>query len=190
MIKKTPFFYLRSVACSAWFRLHGFQSSLVACDGRIPAIDAAGKVRIGKRFVVRGRVARCEIAAKANSRILIGDRVFFNQGVVIGAVESIEIGDDTLVGDFSSIYDSNYHDLEPGQPDKPRPVIIGRNVWIGSGVLVLPGSEIGDNTVVAAKSVVRGTLPAGVLAAGNPAVVVRKLDLEDMPAGWRRGGGG
>jgi acetyltransferase-like isoleucine patch superfamily enzyme len=190
MIKKNLVFYVRSVACTAWFRLHGFQSSLVACDGHLPAIDGTGKVRIGKRFVVRGRVARCEIAAKANSQILIGDRVFINQGVVIGAVESIEIGDDTLIGDFTSIYDSNYHDLEPGRPDKPRPVTIGRNVWLGSGVLVMPGSEIGDHTVIAAKSVVRGSLPAGVLAAGNPAVVVRKLDLEDMPAGWRRGGGG
>ncbi|HEY0933446.1 MAG TPA: acyltransferase [Trebonia sp.] len=181
-------FYLRSVACSVWFRLHGFENSLVACDGRLPAIDGRGKVRIGKRFVIRGQVARCEIAAKANSQILIGDRVFFNQGVVIGAVESIEIGDDTLIGDFSAIYDSNYHDLEPGHPDKPRPVTIGKNVWLGSGVLVLPGSEIGDHTVVAARSVVRSSLPSGVLAAGNPAVVVRQLDLDDMPAGWRRGG--
>ena len=187
-MKKTPMFYLRSVACSIWFRLHGFGNSLVACDGRLPVIDGRGKVRIGKRFVVRGQVARCEIAAKTNSQISIGDRVFFNQGVVIGAVESIEIGDDTLIGDFSSIYDSNYHDLEPGHPDKPRPVTIGKNVWIGSGVLVLPGSEIGDHTVVAARSVVRGSLPAGVLAAGNPAVVVRQLDLDGMPAGWRRGG--
>jgi acetyltransferase-like isoleucine patch superfamily enzyme len=177
-------FYIRSAACTAWFRLNGIHSSLVACDGHFPALNRTGTVRIGKHFVVRGQVARCEIAAKIGAQIVIGDRVFLNQGVVIGAVESIEIGDDTLIGDFSAIYDSNYHQLEPSQPDKPRPVTIGKNVWLGTGVLVLPGSEIGDHTVVAARSVVRGTLPPRVLAAGNPAKVVRKLEIPD---GWRRG---
>jgi acetyltransferase-like isoleucine patch superfamily enzyme len=52
---------------------------------------------------------------------------------------------------------------------------------------VLPGSEIGDHTVVAAQSVVRGVLPDRVLAAGNPAKVIRKL--ENIPDGWRRGNG-
>jgi maltose O-acetyltransferase len=66
----------------------------------------------------------------------------------------------------------------------PRPVIIGKNVWLGNGVLVLPGSEIGDHTVVAARSVVRSSLPPRVLAAGNPARVIRQLDI---PEGWRRG---
>ena len=143
-----------------------------------------GKITVGKRFVLRGRVARCEIAAKKGAHILIGDRVFVNQGAVIGAVESIEIGDDSLIGDFSAVYDSNYHEIEPSMPDKPRPVRIGRNVWIGSGVLVLPGSDIGDHTVVAARSVVKGVLPPRVLAAGNPAKVIRELEIPD---GWRRG---
>jgi acetyltransferase-like isoleucine patch superfamily enzyme len=181
---KTIIFYLRSAVCTIWFRLHGIESSLVACFGLLPALDGGGHIKVGKRFVVRGRVARCEIAAKPGAQVLIGDRVFINQGAVIGCVESIEIGDDTLVGDFAAIYDSNYHELEPGHPDKPRPVRIGKNVWIGSGVLVLPGSEIGDHTVVAARSVVKGVLPPRVLAAGNPAKVIRELDIHE---GWRRG---
>jgi len=183
-MNKNLSFYLRSAACTAWFRLHGVRTSLVACDGHLPALTTQGTISIGKRFVVRGRVARCEIAAKYEAQILIGDRVFINQGAVIAATESIEIGDDTLIGDFSAIYDSNYHQLEPGHVDKPRPVSIGRNVWLGSGVLVLPGSEIGDHTVEAARSVVRGTLPPRVLAAGNPAKVIRELEIPD---GWRRG---
>ena len=69
-------------------------------------------------------------------------------------------------------------------PDKPRPVSIGKNVWLGNGVLVLPGSAIGGHTVVAARSVVRGALPPRVLAAGNPAKVVRQL--ENITEGWRR----
>jgi acetyltransferase-like isoleucine patch superfamily enzyme len=157
--------------------------TLVACEGQLPAIDAGGTIKVGKRFVIRARIARCEMAVKPGARILIGDRVFMNQGTVIGAMESIEIGDDTLIGDFSAIYDSNFHELEPGLPDKPRPVRIGQNVWLGSGVLVLPGSQIGDHTVVAARSTVRGVLPPRVLAGGNPAKVIRKLDI---PEGWRR----
>jgi acetyltransferase-like isoleucine patch superfamily enzyme len=166
-------------------RLHGCQSSLVACDGHLPVVENRGTVRIGKRFIVRGRVAPCEIAVRnKDARILIGDRVFLNQGATIAAEESIEIGDDCLIGDFCAIYDANYHQIEPDVPDKPRPVTIGKNVWLGNGVLVLPGSEIGDHTVVAARSVVRGSLPARVVAAGNPAKVVREIDVPD---GWRRG---
>lgn len=182
-MKKNPNLYLKSAACSALFRLHGCQVSLIACDGRLPTLSGRGKIRIGKRFVIRGRVAPCEISASEHAQLLIGDRVFLNQGVIIAAKESIEIGDDTLIGDFSAIYDSNWHQTEPSHPDKPRPVKIGRNVWLGNGVLVLPGSQIGDHSVVAAKSVVKGSLPPRVLAAGNPAVVVRELEI---PEGWRR----
>jgi acetyltransferase-like isoleucine patch superfamily enzyme len=183
-MKKTPYLYVKSAVCTVLFRLHGFRVSLVACDGKLPVLSGGGNIRIGHRFVVRGRVAPCELTAEGNAQLLIGDRVFLNQGVVIGVKESIEIGDDALIGDFSAIYDSNYHQIDPGHPDKPRPVTIGNNVWLGNGVLVLPGSKIGDHTVVAARSVVRGVLPSRVLAAGNPAVVVRQLEIPD---GWRRG---
>jgi acetyltransferase-like isoleucine patch superfamily enzyme len=183
MNKNLPL-YLNSAACTAKFRLHGFQASLVACEGHLPILSGRGTVRVGRRFVIRGRVAPCEISADENAQLLIGDRVFLNQGVVIAAKDSIEIGDDSLIGDFSAIYDANWHQLDPNHPDKPRPVTIGKNVWLGNGVLVLPGAEIGDHTVVAARSVVKGTLPPRVLAVGNPAVVVRELDIPD---GWRRG---
>jgi acetyltransferase-like isoleucine patch superfamily enzyme len=183
-MKKNLRLYLRSAACTVFFRLHGFRSSLVCCDGRLPVLTGGGNIRIGRRFVIRGHVAPCELTSEANSQLIIGERVFINQGVVVAAKESIEIGDDSLIGDFSAIYDSNYHQLDPSHPDKPRPVAIGKNVWLGNGVLVLPGSQIGDHTVVAARSVVKGTLPPRVLAAGNPAVVVRQLEIPD---GWRRG---
>jgi acetyltransferase-like isoleucine patch superfamily enzyme len=183
-MKKNLSLYLKSAICTVWFRLHGFHASLVACEGRLPVLSGTGTMRAGRRFVVRGRVAPCELSADNAGQLLIGERVFLNQGVVIAAKESIEIGDDTLIGDFSAIYDSNWHQLDPAHPDKPRPVTIGKNVWLGNGVLVLPGSSIGDHTVVAARSVVKGSLPPRVLAAGNPAVVVRQLEI---PEGWRRG---
>jgi len=182
-MKKTLPLLIKSATCSVLFRLHGFRTSLVACDGRLPRLVGGGDIRIGRRFVIRGHLAPCEFAASPGAQLIIGERVFVNQGVTIAAKESIEIGDDSLIGDFSAIYDSNYHQIDPSHPDKPRPVTIGRNVWLGNGVLVLPGSTIGDHTVVAARSVVKGDLPPRVLAAGNPAVAVRELDIPD---GWRR----
>lgn len=182
-MRKTLYVYLKSVVCTFRFRMHGAHSSLIACEGRLPILVGSGTIQVGKRFIIRGSVVPCELSAGPDSQLLIGDRVFINQGAVIAARESIEIGDDCLIGDFAAIYDCNWHDLDPIHPDKPRPVVIGNNVWLGNGVLVLPGSTIGDHTVVAARSVVKGTLPPRVLAAGNPAVVVRELEIPD---GWRR----
>jgi acetyltransferase-like isoleucine patch superfamily enzyme len=184
-VKRGLAFYVKSALCSVWFRVRGIQSSLVACDGRIPILYNSGIVTIGKRLVVRGRVARCEIGAAApNARLQIGDRVFINQGATIAAACYIEIGDDSLIGDFVAVYDSDYHHVDPYRPMRLAPVVIGANVWLGRSVVVLPGSKVGDHTVVAAGSVVKGDLPPRVLAAGNPAQVIRELQI---PEGWRRG---
>jgi len=175
--------YLKSALCNVSFKLHGIHSPIVACEGQLPSVLLEGSMRVGKRFCIRGVVARSEISVGRDAQLLIGDRVFINQGVTIAAMESVEIGDDTKIGDFSTILDTNFHELEPGRPDKPKPVTIGKNVWLGTGVLVLPGSKIGDHTVVGARSVVRGELPPRVLAVGNPAKAVKQLEIPD---GWRR----
>jgi maltose O-acetyltransferase len=69
--------------------------------------------------------------------------------------------------------------LEPGpRRDKleaARPITIGDNVWLGGGVIVLPGVSIGDDSVIGAGSVVTKDVPAGVVAVGSPARVVRTL---------------
>ena len=65
------------------------------------------------------------------------------------------------------------------------PVRIGRNCWLGAGVIVLPGITIGDNTVVGAGSVVTRDLPSGVVAAGNPCRVLREIGERDRLYYWR-----
>jgi maltose O-acetyltransferase len=71
------------------------------------------------------------------------------------------------------------HPVEPGpRRDKweaARPIVIGDNVWLGGGVIVCPGVTIGADSVVGAGSVVVRDLPAGVVAVGSPARVVREL---------------
>lgn len=178
-------FYFKSALCTAWFRIRGISSSLVACEGRLPVLYTSGTVQVGGRLIVRCRTARCEIgASKPDAHLQIGRGVFINQGASIVATCLVEIGNDTQIGDFTAVLDTNWHRLEPDRPPRAAPVIIGANVWLGRNVIVLPGSRIGDHSVVAAGSIVKGDLPARVLAAGNPARVIRELKIPD---GWRRG---
>jgi acetyltransferase-like isoleucine patch superfamily enzyme len=115
--------------------------------------------------------------------LTIGERVFVNQGATIVAYVSISIGDDCRIGDYVGIYDTDHHPVEQGAEVRQAPVVIGRNVWLGRGAIVLPGVTIGDHAVVGAGSVITSDVPARTLVAGNPARVVRELSAED---GWRR----
>jgi acetyltransferase-like isoleucine patch superfamily enzyme len=178
-------FYVRSVICTTWFRLRGVRvSSWIVCQGWFPRLEARGEIIIGEALIVRNRILPCELGAVASAYLHIGDRVSINQGAVVTAHYGIEIGDDAMIGEFAAIYDTNHHPVDEIQPIKYAPVIIGTNVWLGRNVTVLPGSTIGDHTVVAAGSVVKGELPPRVLAVGNPARPVREVAASD---GWRRG---
>jgi acetyltransferase-like isoleucine patch superfamily enzyme len=95
----------------------------------------------------------------------------------------IVIGDDCLIGDFTAIMDCDEHRIGPGSPVRKEPVTIGRNVWIGRNCLILPGADIGENSVIAAGSVVTHSIPSNSLAAGVPARVIR--EIQDQP-GWVR----
>ena len=112
------------------------------------------------------------------SNIRIGARTFANFGLVACDVAAITIGDDVQIG-------PNVQLLTPTHPTEPeprrqkweaaKPITIGDNVWLGGGVIVLPGVTIGENTEVGAGAVVVRDLPANVLAVGNPARVIRTL---------------
>jgi maltose O-acetyltransferase len=110
--------------------------------------------------------------------IRIGARTFVNFGLVALDVAPITIGDDVQLGPNVQLLTPT-HPVEP-EPRRAKweaaePIIIGDNVWLGGGVIVLPGVTIGENTVVGAGSVVTKDLPAGVVAVGNPARVVRSI---------------
>lgn len=122
---------------------------------------------------------RAPLYVDYGSHLHIGDRVFANYGLVALDVAAITIGDDTQIGPNVQLLTPT-HPVEPGpRRDKweaAEPITIGRNVWLGGGVIVCPGVQIGDDTVVGAGSVVTRDLPAGVVAVGNPARVVRRID--------------
>ena len=95
----------------------------------------------------------------------------------------IRIADDALLGSRVVIYDSDFHELDPRRRRTGRPAMaaveLSENVFIGDRVIILKGATIGANSIIGAGSVVSGPIPAGVIAAGNPARVLRELTGAD-----------
>jgi acetyltransferase-like isoleucine patch superfamily enzyme len=176
-------FYWRSFPFNLYIAIAGARGGVVFVEGKSPLFRGGGSIVIGRRLLMRGRQVRSEFGATKGGRLLVGDRVFINQGCKIVAQKSIAIGDDCLIGDFTAIMDSDEHQIAPASPVRKEPVTIGRNVWIGRNCLVLPGTVIGENSVIAAGSIVTHSIPPNSLAAGIPARVIR--EIEDQP-GWVR----
>lgn len=111
------------------------------------------------------------------SHIELGERVFFNFNCVVLDVCPIRIGSFTLFGPAVQIY-TPMHPLDAGlrrRQEFGKPVVIGSDVWVGGGALILPGVRIGSRSVIGAGSVVTRDIPEGVFAAGNPCRVLRKI---------------
>ncbi|MGQ4517023.1 maltose acetyltransferase domain-containing protein [Streptomyces sp. DW26H14] len=112
------------------------------------------------------------------SYISIGARTFINFNAVFLDAAPITVGADCQFGPNIQLLTPN-HELDTERRragwENAAPITIGDNVWLGGGVIVCPGVTIGENTVVGAGSVVTRDLPAGVLALGSPARVVREL---------------
>jgi len=114
--------------------------------------------------------------------IEIGDESRIN-GAAIHAQSRITIGRHTYIASGTTILDVHAHAIDArarvrGERDEPLPIRIGDRVWIGLGVLILKGVEIGDDCTVAAGSIVSKSLPSGTLCAGRPARPIRSLNAE------------
>lgn len=111
--------------------------------------------------------------------IHIGEETFVNVDCVLLDVRAIHIGSRCQIGPRVQILTAT-HPLDPQLRaagwESGEPVTIGDNVWLGAGVLVLPGVTIGDDCVIGAGSVVTRDVPTRVVAVGNPARVVREID--------------
>ena len=111
------------------------------------------------------------------ANIHAGKRVYFNFNCVVLDVCRVDIGEHTLFGPAVQIYTAT-HPLNPSErreKELAKPISIGADCWIGGGAIILPGVTIGDKAVIGAGSVVTRSIPAGVLAAGNPCRVLRVL---------------
>lgn len=121
--------------------------------------------------------------------IVIGERCSIGRNSSIVGLMRILIEDDVAVAPNVYITDHNHGYRDVSMPIASQwpvqaPVRIGAGSWLGTGVIVLPGSDIGRNVTVAAGSVVRGVIPDHTVVAGAPARVVRQHSPEH---GWRPG---
>ena len=118
----------------------------------------------------------------------LGSNIYANAGLKLVDDTHIYIGDCTMLGPNVVIATAG-HPIEPSLRSKGMqynlPVRIGRNCWLGAGVIVMPGVTIGDNSVIGAGSVVTKDIPAGVIAVGNPCKVMREIGQHDREYYWR-----
>ncbi|MBC7920652.1 MAG: sugar O-acetyltransferase [Ferruginibacter sp.] len=112
------------------------------------------------------------------SYIFAGDGLFMNFNCVILDCATVHLGRNVMMGPAVQIYGA-HHPLRANEriqgPELASPIRIGDNVWLGGGAIVCPGVTIGDNTTIGAGSVVTKSVPANVLAAGNPCRVIRTI---------------
>lgn len=137
------------------------------------------------------------LISKFNGKIYIEENVKIGFGTILASTNSIHIKKGTALAHNIKIFDNNNHPVNPEDrkimynspwDSKYRtwkysvsaPIVIGENVWIGADVRINKGVTIGDNSIVAANSVVTKDVPANCIVAGNPARVV-KTDIQNEP---------
>jgi acetyltransferase-like isoleucine patch superfamily enzyme len=129
---------------------------------------------------------------RAGAELEIGDDVGISGGSICAAYR-VSIGDGTLLGADTIIVDTDFHPVDSldrrhaplPEPSARDAVTIGRNVFLGAGAMILPGSWIGDDAVVGAGSVVRGRVEAGSVVAGEPLRLLRMLEGHRREAAHR-----
>ena len=125
------------------------------------------------------------MADKKDAIITIGDNTRIN-GACIHAYKNIEIGANCLIAANTEIFDCSGHDLSMENPANRinthgsiKNVIIGNNVWIGANCIIMPGVNIGDDSVIAAGSVVIKDIPSKCIVGGNPAKIIKEYNKNE-----------
>ena len=157
-------------------------------------MSQAEKIVIGANTHIRGEI----LTFAHGGQINIGDYCYIGEDTRIWSAKNISIGNHVLISHNVSIYDSDTHPIDPaarrrqfeaiistGHPReidlREEPVVIEDDVLIASQCVILKGVTIGRAAVVGAGSVVTKDVPPYTVVAGNPARVIRKLDMPDEP---------
>lgn len=163
----------------------------------LASVFGEGSIHIGRDTLV-GRYATLSVgygptqADLPPRALVIGDRCVLGARISITAHDSITVGDDVWFGQDVFVSDASHGYQDPEVPiglqfGSHQPVSIGSGSWIGHGVIVLPGTRIGRNVVVAAGSVVRGEVEDHAVVGGVPARLLRRLE---PGLGWIAQGAG
>ncbi|GEC29237.1 MULTISPECIES: sugar O-acetyltransferase [Pseudonocardia] len=126
-----------------------------------------------------GAVVMPRFQCSYGTHITFGDRVFVNHDALFMDDATIAIDDDVRIGPRTQLLTAQHpveeHERRREGWERPLPISVGSNTWLGAGVIVCPGVTIGANTVIGAGSVVTRDVPDRVLIAGNPGRLVREL---------------
>ena len=117
--------------------------------------------------------------ADYGKNITIGKHVWIQQGCTFFDRGDIEIGDDTFIAPKVNLITLN-HVVNPYERSTTvaKPIKIGKRVWIGIAATVLPGVSVGDNSIIGAGAVVTKDVPPNVIVAGNPARIIKRIEVE------------
>lgn len=154
-------------------------------------IEGSGNIHIGPKVYVnsRGWLACLPLTGDANCRLSIGEGTYVGRFCHFYATSKIEIGKKVLIADKVYLSDNlhGYKDINIPVIDQAveqlSPVIIKDGAWLGENVCVV-GASVGLNSVVGANSVVTRDIPDYCVAAGAPAIIIKRFDLEKKE--WRR----
>ena len=152
-------------AASAW--MVRYNASLA-----LPPAERRALLRELLPHVGDGAAIRPPFHCDYGYNIRLGAEVFLNFNCVILDVVTVDIGDGTQIGPAVQLLTAD-HPRDPVErksgAEFGRPILIGRNVWIGGGAIILPGVTVGDNAVIGAGAVVTRDVPADATVVGNPA---------------------
>ena len=139
-------------------------------------MDKNSKLHYGNHVKIQNGT---RIGVRKSGKVQIGDRCSINIGTLITCHNEIVIGEYTQIGPYCQIYDHdhNYYSISTfdAQEFNVAPVKIGSHVWLGGGCIILKGSTIGDNCVVAAGSVVKGNIPANSMVYCKKEQVIKPI---------------
>jgi acetyltransferase-like isoleucine patch superfamily enzyme len=141
-----------------------------------------GRLEVGEHTLFEPNVW---ITVGDEARVRIGSGTFLNLGVMVAALELVEIGSHCMFANGCFVTDSNHRYDDPDKPvpwqgfDSKGPTRIGDNVWLGANVVVTSGVTIGERSVIGANSVVTRDIPPYSIAAGAPAKVLRAVTYPD-----------
>ena len=154
-------------------------------QGNVLEMLREGRLEVGEHALLEPGVW---LTAPAPARIRIGAGSFLNMGVMVAAVDRVEIGDHCMFANHCFVTDGNHRFDDPEKPvtwqgfTSKGPTRIGDNVWCGANVVVTSGVDIGRRCVMGANSGVTPDRPAYWIAAGAPARVLRMIDYGAAPA--------
>jgi acetyltransferase-like isoleucine patch superfamily enzyme len=154
---------------------------------KLPYITGRGRITLGSGVRLSGKPSiGFSNRLLARPELSVGDDTFIGHDCSFGIASSVSIGKHCYLAGCVGVRDFDGHPVdairrrakEPTPPEAIRPVVIGDDVWIGAGALIMKGVTVGDRSIVGAGAVVTHNVPPDTIVAGNPARVVKKLVLQ------------